>query len=125
MSDCRHDRAMVSPADVRRIALALPETYEQPHRRAPTFWVNKRIFCMLPNDSVSMWGDAPVVLKLEREDQLNMIEGHPGVVEPAELYSHHGWTNVRADDADEALMRVLLRLAWTHVAPKRLSKAPA
>ncbi len=112
--------------DVRRIALALPETYERPHRRAPTFWVNERIFCMLPKgdaqDRVSMWGDAPVVIKLEREDQLNMIEAHPDIVSPADLYSHHGWTNVAPGAADEALLRLLLRLAWTHVAPKRVSK---
>ena len=112
---------MVTAADVRRLALALPRTYERPHRRAPTFWVHERIFCMLPKEG-GMWGTAPVVIKLEREDQLNMIEGHPGVVAPAGLYSHHGWTGVRPEAADEALMGLLLRLAWTHVAPRRLAK---
>jgi hypothetical protein len=38
---------MPSPDDVRRLALALPEAYEDTHRRKPAFRVNKRIFAML------------------------------------------------------------------------------
>ncbi len=98
----------------RRIALGLPEAYEDTHRRAPSFRVDKRIFCMFPSDAEH------ITLKLEREDQLNMIEGHPQAVGPARLYSHHGWTYVWPEQADEALLGDLLRLAWTHVAPKRL-----
>ncbi len=107
---------MVSENDVRRLALALPQTYERPHRRKPTFWVHERIFCMVPP------GEPHVTVKLDRDDQLNMIEGHPEIVGPARLYSHHGWTYVQTDTCDEDLMRLLLRLAWTHVAPKRLSR---
>jgi hypothetical protein len=100
--------------DVRQMALTLPEAYEDTHRRAPSFRVQARIFCTLPNDVD--W----IVLKLEREDQLNMIEGHPDVVGPARHYSHHGWTYVWPERADEALLWDQVRLAWTHVAPKRL-----
>src|SRR3984957_17200071 len=73
-------------AEIRLLALALPDTYERPHRRKPTFWVHERIFCMLQP------GEAYVTVKLERDDQLNMIEGHPLALTPARLYSHHGWT---------------------------------
>ena len=103
--------------DIRRLALALPETYERPHRRKPTFWVHERIFCMLQP------GEAHVVVKLERDDQLNMIEGHPEAVAPARLYSHHGWTNLSPERAGPELTALILRLAWTHVAPKRLARA--
>jgi hypothetical protein len=99
---------------VRHLALALPETYERPHRRKPTFWVHERIFCMLQP------GESYVTVKLERDDQLNMIEGHPEAVTPARLYSHHGWTYVYPDRAGPELTALILRLAWTHVAPKRL-----
>ncbi len=102
---------------IRALALGLPEAYERPHRRQPTFWVHERIFCILPADADH------ITVKLEREDQLNLIEGHPGIVRPARLYSHHGWTYVDPAGCDEALMALLLRLAWTHVAPKRLSRA--
>jgi len=103
--------------DIRRIALSQPHAVEMIHRKSPSFRVNLRIFCTMPNDAD--W----VTLKLEREDQLNMIEGHPGVVTPARLYSHHGWTYLNLAGAEEALAQTLLRLAWTHVAPKAMVKA--
>ncbi|MBS0411882.1 MAG: MmcQ/YjbR family DNA-binding protein [Proteobacteria bacterium] len=107
---------MTSPAQVRALAMALPEAYERPHRRQPTFWVHERIFCIMPS------GEDHITVKLDRDDQLNMIEGHPGAVRPARLYSHHGWTYVDPAVCDDDLMALLLRLAWTHVAPKRLSR---
>ena len=63
------------------------------------------------------------MVKLEREDQLNMAAAHEGAVEPTETYGHHGWTYLRLERLDEAALALVLRLAWTHVAPKRLSRA--
>ena len=63
------------------------------------------------------------MVKLDREDQLNMAAAHPDGVQPTETYGHHGWTYLRLEALDEATLATLLRLAWTHVAPKRLSKA--
>lgn len=102
---------------MRLLALALPETYERPHRRKPTFWVRERIFCMLQP------GEPYVTVKLERDDQLNMIEGYPQAAKPARLYSHHGWTYLYPDHAEPELTALVLRLAWVHVAPKKLAKA--
>lgn len=103
--------------DVRRIALSLPHAEEMPHRRSPSFRVRMRIFCTLPPDAP--WA----VVKLDRDDQLNMLEGYPEAVKPARLYARHGWTYLMLDAMDEALLRSLLTLAWTHVAPKRMVKA--
>ena len=107
----------MTPDDVRHLALRQPHAVEMIHRRAPSFRVNMRIFCLMPQ------GEGRVTVKLDREDQLNMIEGHPGIVTPARLYSHHGWTYVWLDKVDEELMRMILHLAWTHVAPKAVVKA--
>jgi hypothetical protein len=104
-------------AEVRLLALALPETYERPHRKRPTFWVRERIFCMLQP------GEDYVTVKLERDDQLNMIEGHAEAVTPARLYSHHGWTYLYPDRAGPDLTALVLQLAWMHVAPKKLARA--
>lgn len=123
---------MSTEAEVRRLALGLPEAYEDLHRGKPTFRVNKRIFCMLraperrPRSGAGMFAaleaDRPVaLLKLEREDQLNLIAGYPGAVTPAE-YAHHGWTHVWLDATDEVTLALVIRLAWVCVAPKRLSK---
>ena len=119
---------MAGPTDLRRLALALPEAYEDLHRRRPAFRVEKRIFAMLGvtgNAALFTWlgWDDVAVVKLEREDQLNMAAAHPGAVEPTETYGHHGWTYLRLPDLEEEALALLLRLAWTHVAPKRLSKA--
>jgi hypothetical protein len=107
----------MTPDDVRHMALELPHALETIHRRAPSFRVNLRIFCLMPP------GEAYIAVKLDREDQLNMIDGHPGVVTPAKHYAHHGWTQVLVDKADEQLIRTLLHLAWMHVAPKAMVKA--
>lgn len=118
---------MASASDLRRLALALPEVYEDVHRRRPAFRVQARIFAMLGvtgNTSLftSLGWDNVAVVKLDREDQLNMAAAYPDAVQPTETYGHHGWTYVRLDAIDEPALALVLRLAWTHVAPKRLSK---
>jgi hypothetical protein len=105
---------MVGRDDIRVLALALPEAYEDTHRGVPSFRVNARIFAMISDEEPSL------ILKLEREDQLNMIEGHPAIVVPGRHYSHHGWTRVWLRKVDASLAETLLRLAWTHVAPRTL-----
>lgn len=116
---------MASRADLRRIALGFPETYEDLHRRRPAFRVRKRIFAMLGvtgNGALfpDLAADDIAVAKLDREDQLNMAAAYPGAVEPTETYGHHGWTYVRLPQIDEAALSMVLRLAWTHVAPRSL-----
>jgi hypothetical protein len=106
-------------AEVRLLALALPQAYERSHRRKPTFWVHERIFCVLQP------GEDFVTVKLERDDQLNMMEAHPEAVKAARLYSHHGWTYLYPDRAGPDLTALVLQLAWTHVAPKKLVKPQA
>lgn len=108
---------MVTDDDIREIALSLPGAYEDTHRRVPAFRIQARIFAMLSDEAPRL------VIKLEREDQLNMMQGHPGVVVPGRHYSHHGWTRVDLARAERDLVENLLKLAWTHVASKRLARA--
>jgi hypothetical protein len=78
--------------------------------------VEKRIFAMLHADPDVL------ILKLDRDDQLNFLEARPDVVTPGAHYSHHGWTRVWYDKVDSDLMQTLIRLAWAHVAPRRLTR---
>jgi len=117
-----------TPATFRRLALALPEAYEDIHRRRPAFRVNTRIFAMLGvtgNESLftSLGWDNVAVVKLDREDQLNMAAAHPEAIQPTETYGHHGWTYLRLEALEATALEMVLRLAFIHVAPKRLSKA--
>jgi hypothetical protein len=118
-------KSVGTSADLRRIALALPQAYEDVHRRRPAFRVRKRIFAMLGvagNGALfpDLAAEDIAVVKLEREDQLNMAAAHPGSVKPTQIYGHHGWTYIRLPRIDEPVLATVLRLAWAHVAPKAL-----
>jgi hypothetical protein len=103
--------------DIRRLALALPEGYEADHHGIPSFRVAKKIYCTVHLDRPR------IVLKLDRDDQLNLIAALPGLVEEAEWYPQHGWTYAWFEKTDLQTLELLLKLAWANVAPKRLSKA--
>lgn len=124
---------MVSEADVRRLALAHPEAREDLHRGKPTFRVNGKIFAMLrvekagagPGRSMfaPLAGARPVALvKLDREDQLNLAAAHPDAIQPTADYPHHGWTHVWLEEVDPQTLALVIRLAWACVAPRRLSR---
>jgi hypothetical protein len=103
-------------ADVRRLALALPEAYEAEHFDMASFRVNKKIFCTLR--------DVPrMMVKLDPEDQRNLTAAHPGAIEAVPgTWGLRGSTMVWFDRLDEATVAGLLKLAWSGVAPKRLTK---
>jgi hypothetical protein len=110
----------------RAVALALPQAYEDIHRKRPAFRVEKRIFAMLGvTGNAQLFDDLAqddiAVVKLDREDQLNLVARFKGALEPTENYGHHGWTYVRLPELDRAALSLILQLAWIHVAPKRLS----
>ena len=104
---------MASPDDIRRLALALPEAVEADHHGMPSFRVRGKIF------STIHLAHPRMMVKLDPEDQHNLAEGHPGVVEPVPGYwGRRGSTFVWYDKADEALIAMLLQMAHAGVAPK-------
>ena len=118
---------MLTPDDVRRLALAMPEAYEDTHRRKPAFRVNKRIFAMLgvesPADAPGFFaplsGARPVAsLTVDREDQLNFAAAYPQAFEPAGGY---GFSYVWLDAIEADVLALLIRMSWAKVAPKRLT----
>jgi hypothetical protein len=110
---------MVTHDDIRRLALTLPEAYEADHHGMPSFRVGKKIFATLRTAEPRM------MVKLDPEDQHNLSQGNPGVVEPVPGYwGRTGSTFVWFDRCDEAMVASLLKLAWSGVAPKGLLPAP-
>jgi hypothetical protein len=118
---------MPTPDDVRRLALALPEAYEDTHRNKPAFRVNKRIFAMLgiecPTASPGFFAPlsgarAVASLTVDREDQLNFAASHPQAFEPA---GWHGFSYVWLDAIELDLLALLIRMSWARAAPKRLT----
>lgn len=106
---------MATPEEIRARALALPEATEADHHGMPSFRVRGKIFSTIHVQHPRM------MVKLDPEDQRNLAEGHPGVVEPVPgAWGRQGSTFVWYEKADLALIESLLKMAWTRVAPKRL-----
>ena len=119
---------MSTADDLRRLALECPESFEDTHRGRPAFRVNKRIFAMLGvagNRRLfpALGDDGVAVVKLDRDDQLNMAATCEGAVTPTDAYGHHGWTYVHLGQLNLDGLATVIRLAWTNVAPKRLSRS--
>ena len=109
---------MSDPDAVRALALALPEAMEADHHGFPSFGVKGKIFATLRSDPPRL------MVKLDLEDQRNLAEAHPGVIMPVPGYwGRKGSTFVNFEQVDEATASMLLKLAWTGVAPKRLKSA--
>ena len=106
---------MASPDDIRRLALALPDAVEAPHFDMASFRVAKKIFCTIHVQHPRM------MVKLDVEDQRNLAEAHPGVIEAVPgAWGRKGSTFVLDQQADAALIETLLRMAYANVAPARL-----
>ena len=108
---------MPTDADVRRIALSMPESCEEPHFDSVSFCVNNKIFCTLGQST------GRATIKLSSEDQANLVADAPATIAPvSDYWGKKGWTEVSFRDLDEGRLATLMRLAWATVAPKRLLK---
>ena len=106
---------MLTEADVRRIALSMPEAYEAAHFDATSFRVNKKIYCTFGV------GTGRAMLKFDPEDQRNLIDDDPASISAVPGYwGQKGMSYVIFGSVDEARLTTLMRLAWATVAPKRL-----
>ena len=106
----------MTPADFRKLALALPETEERQHMDHPDFRVAGKIFATLgyPDKTRGM-------VKLSPEDQHNFSKDHPDVFIPVKgAWGKRGATSVHLKAAKKDVLRKALAAAWRNTAPKRL-----
>jgi hypothetical protein len=106
----------VRPSDIRKLALALPESTEEPHHEMTSFRVAGKIFATLPPD-----GDRVHIFLGEDEVAAYCAE-YPGTVE--ELWWGKRLSGCRlmltSPGATKPLARELLTEAWRRKAPKKL-----
>lgn len=103
-------------ADVRRIALALPQVEEKlTWETDVTFRVHDRIF--------AIGGDRAdrVSVKASLETQAELLEMDPETFAKSAYVGRFGWVTVDLGRVDPDLLESLLRAAWRRTAPKKLA----
>jgi hypothetical protein len=105
-------------ADVRRLALALPEAEEKLTWDVDiTFRVRDRIFAMGGE------GADRVSIKAGLETQAELLEMDPLTFARSAYVGRFGWVTVDLGRVEPGLLESLLRDAWRRTAPKRLAAA--
>ncbi len=100
--------------DIRVVALALPDAWENDWRGNLLFQVGRKGF-------VQTWNDR-VLMKLDKHHQELLFEARPDVFSPYVAGAlRWSWVEIAALDADE--VADLVREAWRQVVPKKVSQA--
>ncbi|WP_163272902.1 MmcQ/YjbR family DNA-binding protein [Chelativorans alearense] len=104
----------MNAADLRNLALGLPEAEEKFHFGKADFRVKDRIFATLPSEETA-------VVKLTPEEQQMVVASEPAVFAPVKGgCGRKGWTQVRLSQADQATLESALQMAWRNAAPAGL-----
>lgn len=106
---------MISLADLRQIALSLPETDEHPHFDILSFRVKKKVFATvnLP--------EGRATVRLSPEDQDVFCAMSRGAMYPVpNKWGKHGWTHIDLAQAEQEMCVDALQTAWYTVAPPKL-----
>jgi hypothetical protein len=108
----------VTIAQVRTMALALPETTEVVTWGTDLTWrVRDKMFAVGGPDSPS------ISVKASKEEQAELIAMAPETYAVAAYVGRFGWVTVLLAHADRAELNDLLVEAWRRTAPKRLVAA--
>jgi hypothetical protein len=103
-------------ADVRRIALALPEVEEKVTWDTDlTLRVRDRIF------AIGGDGAERVSIKASLEQQAELLEMDPDTFAKSAYVGRFGWVTVDLRRVDPGLLESLIRDAWRRTAPKKLA----
>jgi hypothetical protein len=104
----------ITLATVRKFALSLPETTEEPHFDFASFRVRGKIFVTAPPDS----GYIHIFVTEEQREQALVL--HPDCLEKLWWGKSVRGLRMKLDAAPAAVMQQLVRMAWEHRAPKSL-----
>ncbi|TMR97056.1 MmcQ/YjbR family DNA-binding protein [Nonomuraea basaltis] len=107
---------MVSEDDVRRIALALPETGEKTMYGTPAFYVRGKWFARMREE-----GDALVLPVASEEEKAGLVAAEPATFFTTPHYDGYAIVLMRLGEVDAEEMGELLVDAWRLRAPKRLA----
>jgi len=104
--------------DLRRMALALPETTEKVTWEVDiTFRVRDKIFAIMGEQG----GSASIKASLEAQQAL--VASDPETFGVSAYTGRFGWTTVNLDRVEADELRELVEEAWRRTAPKKLVAA--
>jgi hypothetical protein len=107
---------MVTVADVRAVALALPRSSEHLIRDHVKFRVGRIVFVSISPDETTMGFGFP------KEERAALVEQHPGKFSmPRQSDLRYNWVHVRMDVLRVEEMRELVIEAWRMCVPKKVS----
>jgi hypothetical protein len=109
---------------VRRICLALPETWEKLSHGTPAFFVGKKLFATFVEDHhndgrIAVWCPAPLGI------QAMLIEAEPKKFFKPPYVGGRGWIGIHLDSVRDDELTAHLRQSWRMIAPKKLEAALA
>ncbi|MEW1843953.1 MmcQ/YjbR family DNA-binding protein [Nonomuraea angiospora] len=107
---------MVTEDDVRRLALALPETVEKTMYGTPAFYVRGKWFARVREE-----GDVLVLPVGSEEEKAGLIAAEPAAFFTTPHYDGSAAVLVRFGAVDAGEMGELLADAWRLRAPRRLA----
>jgi hypothetical protein len=122
MTKAKPDKNEKQVARVRRICLALPETWENISHGEPTFFVKKKVFAMCSINH-HQDGHIAVVLPAPIGVQAALIEASPKKYYKPPYVGGAGWIGVELPRVSDRELRMHLHEAWRLIAPAKLSDA--
>ncbi|MDQ0462776.1 hypothetical protein QO010_000524 [Caulobacter ginsengisoli] len=107
----------MTEAELRALALSLPETLEVPHFPTASFRVRGKIYLTIGEGR----DDTPAVLRLPAHIQEAVLQSDADTAESVGGYwGRMGWTRFFIERMENEKLADLVRLAWRQVAPKKL-----
>jgi hypothetical protein len=107
---------MVTPEDIRMVAMSLPRTEEALVRDQVKFRVGRIVYLALSRDELSMGFGFP------KDERAALVAAHPEkFFMPMQSDLRYNWVRVWLDAIDQTEMRELVVDAWRMVVPKRIA----
>jgi hypothetical protein len=122
MTQSKPDKNEKQVERVRKICLALPETWEKISHGEPTFFVKKKVFAMCSINH-HQDGHIAVVLPAPIGVQAALIEASPKKYYKPPYVGGAGWIGVELPRVSDRELRMHLEEAWRLIAPPKLSDA--
>jgi hypothetical protein len=107
---------------VRRICLALPETWEKISHGEPTFFVRKRVFAMCSTNHHND-GHYAVVIPAAIGIQAALIEQNPKKFYRPPYVGGAGWVGIELPRVKDKELALHIQEAWRLIAPEKLGAA--